>query len=177
MNSKIIAFAIEAHQNTNHLYDGKPYSVHLAMVAHYAAKYIDCIPSQCWETVLNACWLHDTIEDCRLTYNDIKNVAGEEVAEIVYAVTNEKGKNRKERANDNYYAGIKNTAWAKYVKLCDRLANVKYSVDTNSRMLAVYRKENDDFLTGIISGSDVNNYKELLEELDTLLYRVSTAVA
>jgi hypothetical protein len=30
MDSKIIAFAIEAHQNVNHLYDNKPYSVHLA---------------------------------------------------------------------------------------------------------------------------------------------------
>jgi (p)ppGpp synthase/HD superfamily hydrolase len=174
MNSKIIGFAIEAHNKVNHLYDGKPYSVHLAMVAHYAVKYIDCIPEQCWETVLNAAWLHDTIEDCRLTYNDVKEVAGYEVAEIVYALTNDKGKNRKHRANQNYYNGIRETAWAKYVKLCDRLANVKYSVDTNSRMLSVYQKENESFLFGLMSvNSDALIYKYLLEELDTLLYGVS----
>ena len=97
MNSKIISFAIEAHNNTNHLYDGKPYPVHLSMVAMIAQKYIDCIPEQAQSDVLSACWLHDMpFEDCRMTYNDIKQVAGETVANIVYAVTNEKGKNRKE---------------------------------------------------------------------------------
>lgn len=173
MNSKIIGFAIEAHSKVNHLYDGKPYSVHLAMVAMYGQKYLDAIPDQCWETVLNACWLHDTIEDCRLTYNDIKQVAGYEVAEIVYAVTNDKGKNRKERAGENYYKGIRETAWAKYVKLCDRLANVKYSADTNSRMIEVYRKENESFLSGLMSGSaDALTYKYALQELDTLLFGI-----
>ena len=145
MNSKIIGFAIEAHSKTNHLYDGKPYSLHLSMVVMYAMKYIDFLPSiQAQSNVLNACWLHDTIEDCRLTYNDILQVAGEDVANIVYAVSNEKGKNRKERANSKYYQGIRDTAWATYVKFCDRLANVKYSKDTNSKMLSVYQKENAD---------------------------------
>ena len=46
MNSKIIGFAIEAHNKTNHLYDGKPYSLHLAMVSMYAMKYIDFLPSK-----------------------------------------------------------------------------------------------------------------------------------
>ena len=143
------------------------------MVAMYGQKYLDAIPDQCWETVLNACWLHDTIEDCRLTYNDIKQVAGYEVAEIVYAVTNDKGKNRKERAGENYYKGIRETAWAKYVKLCDRLANVKYSADTNSRMIEVYRKENESFLSGLMSGSaDALIYKYALQELDTLLFGI-----
>jgi len=171
MDSKIIGFAIEAHNKVNHLYDGKPYSVHLAMVAHYAERYLDCIPQQCWQTVLNAAWLHDTIEDCRLTYNDVKAIAGYEVAEIVYALTNDKGRNRKERAGENYYKGIRETAWAKYVKLCDRLANVKYSVDTNSKMLEVYKKENESFLTGLMLGSsDALIYKYPLSELDALLY-------
>ena len=46
MDSKIIAFAVEAHQSTNHLYDGKPYSVHLALVVSYAQKYIDKVNKQ-----------------------------------------------------------------------------------------------------------------------------------
>jgi hypothetical protein len=44
MDSKIIAFAIEAHASVNQTYDGKPYSVHLAMVFSQAMKFIDCIP-------------------------------------------------------------------------------------------------------------------------------------
>lgn len=170
MNSKIIAFAIEAHSKTNHLYDGKPYSVHLVLVVMYAMKYINDadIPDTCYEKILNACWLHDTIEDCRLTYNDIKEVAGEGVAEIVYAVSNEKGKNRKERANDLYYFGIRNTAWATYVKLCDRLANAKYSKDNNSRMLEVYRKENESFLESLLPNGYLT-YTKMINELKSLL--------
>jgi len=68
-------YAFKAHANVNHLYNDNPYSVHLVMVAYFANKYIDLIPDQCRQTVIDACWLHDTIEDCRLTYNDVKNVA------------------------------------------------------------------------------------------------------
>lgn len=170
MNSKIIAFAIEAHHKTNHLYDGKPYSVHLSMVAMYGLKHIDIIPLLMENNVMDACWLHDTIEDCRLTYNDIKEVAGDFTADIVYAVTNEKGKNRKERANEKYYEGIRNTPYAIYVKLCDRLANVEYSVHTKSKMLDVYRKENESFLESLFPDYTVSiMYHAMINELDNLL--------
>ena len=167
MNSNIIAFAIDAHHKVNHLYDGKPYSLHLAMVAHYAVKYIDLVPQMYWDVVINAAWLHDTIEDCRLTYNDIKSAAGEEVAEIVYALTNDKGKNRKQRAGENYYKGIRDTPYAGFVKLCDRIANVRYSLETNSKMLNVYQKENDGFIKGI--GVNQLVYKQPLTELNQMI--------
>jgi (p)ppGpp synthase/HD superfamily hydrolase len=104
-----------------------------------------------------------------MTYNDIKEVAGESVAEIVYAVTNEKGKNRRQRANEDYYFGIRETAWAPYVKLCDRLANVKYSSDTNSRMLNVYKKENVDFLNSMFPDGKISHLKTMVKELHELL--------
>jgi (p)ppGpp synthase/HD superfamily hydrolase len=170
MNSKIIAFAIDAHNKVNHHYDNYPYSVHLSMVAMYAVKYIDCIPTQVQDTVINACWLHDTIEDCRLTFNDIKKIAGEEVANIVYAITNEKGKTRKERANENYYKGICQTAWAKYVKLCDRLANVKYSYESKSNMYHCYQDENENFLKALFPNtSEMFHYREMVKELNYML--------
>lgn len=170
MNSKIIKFAIDSHNNVNHLYDGSPYSVHLSMVVAIALKYIDeCIPVQCQEDVINACWLHDTIEDCRLTYNDIKQVAGESVADIVYAVTNEKGKNRKERANDKYYEGIRNMPFAKFVKLCDRIANIQYSVDTSSRMYEVYKKENENFINSLFPNDDYGVYKNMIKDMGKLV--------
>jgi len=168
--SGIISYAIEAHHSTNHLYDGKPYSVHLSMVALNGVRYIDCIPEQSQFEVLAACWLHDTIEDCRLTYNDIKSVAGENVANIVYALTNEKGKNRKERANDLYYDGIRKIMWAKYVKLCDRLANAQYSLDTQSKMHDVYRKENRSFLKSLFPNeSEMAHYRDIVRELNLIL--------
>ncbi|ENA1799005.1 bifunctional (p)ppGpp synthetase/guanosine-3',5'-bis(diphosphate) 3'-pyrophosphohydrolase [Flavobacterium psychrophilum] len=170
METKAMIFAIEAHASTNHTYDNKPYSIHLTMVANIARKYIDIIPDQCQDEVLSACWLHDTIEDCRLTYNDIKKEFGENVAEIVYAVTNDKGKNRSERAGNKYYDGIRRTTWATFVKLCDRLANIKYSSETKSRMLQVYKKEQEKFIDCLLPLSqNKGQYTKLIEEMNSLL--------
>jgi (p)ppGpp synthase/HD superfamily hydrolase len=97
------------------------------------------------EACLIAAWGHDLIEDTRVSYNDVKSNLGQEAADIIYAVTNEKGKDRKERANEKYYEGIRNTPGAVFVKLCDRIANVQYSKMTKSRMFEMYKKENAEF--------------------------------
>ena len=93
--SKAKEYAIKCHSETNHLYDGKPYETHLHWVYVYGIKYGNLLTERDLPFALAACWTHDTIEDCRQTYNDVKNICGIRVAEITYAVTNEKGKNRK----------------------------------------------------------------------------------
>jgi (p)ppGpp synthase/HD superfamily hydrolase len=98
------------------------------------------------DTCRKASWGHDLIEDTRVSYNDVKTELGEEVADIIYAVTNDKGKHRKERAGDKYYEGIRSTPGAVFVKLCDRIANVQYGKMTKSRMFEMYKKENDEFV-------------------------------
>jgi (p)ppGpp synthase/HD superfamily hydrolase len=103
-----------------------------------------------------AVWGHDLIEDTRCSWNDVRNYLGAEVADIVYAVTNDKGKNRKERAGDKYYEGIRNTPGAVFVKLCDRIANVQYGKMTKSRMFEMYEKENPEFIRQL--GYDINEY-------------------
>lgn len=113
--------------------------------------------------ILLACWGHDLIEDTRTSYNDVikhlefQYYKSTDVAEIIYAVTNEKGKNRGERANDKYYEGIRNTPGADFVKLCDRIANVQYSKMTKSDMFEKYKKENDNFIVKI-GWNDTNTH-------------------
>jgi (p)ppGpp synthase/HD superfamily hydrolase len=117
-------------------------------------------------TIRMSCWSHDLIEDTRTSYNDVQNRLGVFVADIVYAVSNEKGKTRKERANDKYYEGIRNTPGAVFVKLCDRIANVQYSKMTKSRMFEMYKKENDGFMTSLGSNLQVDNeYKKMFDYL------------
>lgn len=144
--SKAREYATLKHFETNHKYDGQPYDVHLKMVCDFACKYVHLLPdNKTISDVLAACWVHDVIEDCRQTYNDVKAILGERVADIAYALTNEKGRTRKERANDKYYEGIRNTPFAAYVKICDRLANATYSKQSGSKMIEAYKKENEDF--------------------------------
>jgi (p)ppGpp synthase/HD superfamily hydrolase len=137
----------ECHSSTNHLYDGNPYSVHLELVFKFACEFSHLITEEKIHVALASAWTHDTIEDTRQTYNDVKKACGEEVAEVVYALTNEKGKNRKERANDKYYLEMRKNKIAVYVKLCDRLANLEYSSKSGSRMSDLYKKEHEGFVS------------------------------
>lgn len=163
-------YACLCHWQVNHFYGDKPYSYHLQMVYDYGVKYIDLLINNRFRTeILSACWTHDLIEDTRQTYNNVKDKTNLLIADITYALTNEKGKNRKERANDKYYEGIRKQPGAVFVKLCDRLANVKHSVDTNSSMLNGYRKEHKDFV-GHMSINEIGHpYPEMFNELNQLL--------
>ena len=168
-----IDWIIEQHTSTNHLYsEYLPYEFHLRMVANVADKFMEIMvpklllhPGNPEVVKLRyAAFGHDLIEDTRVTYNDVKEKMGEEVADIIYALTNEKGKNRKERANDKYYEGIRNTPGAVFIKLCDRIANVQYSKMTGSRMFEMYKKENINFMVSL--GRQVGNvYEDMYQYL------------
>jgi (p)ppGpp synthase/HD superfamily hydrolase len=173
-----VDWCIAQHDNTNHMYDKYlPYSFHLRMVDRAAQQFEHLLDDTKdmqtgksreildgnrlgFVSLRMACrkagWGHDTIEDTRTSYNDAVNHLGKDAADIVYAVTNEKGKNRSERANDKYYAGIVATPGAVFVKLCDRIANVQYGKMTGSGMYDKYKKENANFVTKL-GGDDKNH--------------------
>lgn len=138
------------HKAVNHKYDGKDYyETHIKMVENFARDYIQLVDFRHQSSVLAAASLHDVLEDCRKTYNDVEGDFNPEVAEIVYALSNDKGRTRKERAGSAYYKGIRETKYATYVKLCDRLANVTYSKNSGSKMFGVYKKEHAGFIAAL----------------------------
>ena len=162
--------AHELHQSVNESYgDNLPYGFHLDMVVEGISNYghLVCAREEDVVPLFFGGYYHDSIEDARQTYNDVMRTAlrwmTEEQAlmatEIVYAMTNDKGRTRAERAGEKYYEGIRQTPYAPFVKLCDRLANVTYScsVDTGrdgSRMREVYKREMPHFLPSLSSDSD-----------------------
>ena len=142
-----VDWCIEQHRKTNHFYDKYlPYEFHLRMVNKVYEDFQHLLDEELNDYCGKAVWGHDLIEDTRVSYNDVKNQLDEEAADIIYAVTNDKGKNRKERAGVKYYEGIRKTPGAVFVKLCDRIANVQYGKMTKSRMFEMYKKENSDFV-------------------------------
>lgn len=157
-------YAVSCHAETNHKYNGHPYEVHLEMVFCEALKYRELVPENHRYNFLAAAWTHDVIEDCRQTFNDVKQATNPMVAELTYALTNEKGRTRKERANDKYYEGIKDCPYAVLLKVCDRLANFKYSIETGSRMAEMYARENPQFIDRLF----VHRYTEAFNDLQKL---------
>jgi len=89
------------------------------------------------------CWGHDLIEDARVTYNDIVDRVGEVVADIIYCCSEEKGRNRDERHSSKYYGELGYNRLAVFVKLCDIIANVTYSILTKSSMYDKHKKEHE----------------------------------
>ena len=162
--------AHDLHQSVNQVYgDDLPYGFHLDMVAEGVISYghLVCAREEDVVPLFFGCYYHDSIEDARLSYNDVIRAARkwmtEEQAmmatEIVYALTNDKGRTRNERAGEKYYQGIRVTPYAPFVKLCDRLANVTYSCSMdnsreNSRMREVYKREMPHFLASLSPDSD-----------------------
>ena len=154
------------HKHVNQTYDKvHPYGFHLDMVADAVKKYghIVCDKEDDVVPLFFGAFYHDSIEDARLTYNDVRRTAEQWMnsgqafmaAEMVYALTNEKGRTRNERANDRYYQGIRDTVYAPFLKLADRLANITYSCsnpnEANSHMRKVYQSEWPHFLESITS--------------------------
>ena len=156
-------FALKSHQGQT--YGTRDYSFHLEAVASIAKEFkLD-------EKIIAACWLHDTIEDCNVTFQDIKAICGEEIAEIVYCVTDELGRNRKERKSKTY-PKIKSNNDALCVKLCDRIANMQQSIlDNNENLLAMYINEHKEFKEVLFTDNSTETVLLLWKRLEDLVIK------
>ena len=170
------------HASVNQHYEKDlPYSFHLRLAASYLTKYghQELTDASEFDTLYAAVYFHDSIEDARMTYNDVKaeferlnkecgcDIHVVDAAEMVYALTNDKGRTRAERAGEAYYAGIRETAHAPFLKMCDRLANMKFSTlfYPISPMVSVYEKELGHFLESITKGAKTGVPEAMVEEL------------
>lgn len=146
------AIAIEAHTACNQRYGELPYVAHLADVAGNAIAFAKLLIHDDRDVAVASAWLHDVLEDTHTTYNDLEKrlvdqgfgAVSHDVCENVFALTNDKGRTRDERAGDAYYAGLRERHVAIFVKLCDRLANLQ---NGGASMLTKYRREHSGFTT------------------------------
>lgn len=164
IKSKISEFFIHRHDvYCNQKYAGDlPYSFHLKMVDAQALRFQYYITDPIHKTsLIIGIWGHDAIEDARMTFNDIVNLndilhlqleeskltlvdaqaACRRAAHIIYACTELRGHNRKERHGPEYMTTLINDSDAIFVKLCDIIANVKFSLLENSSMFYKYKTE------------------------------------
>lgn len=160
---KAQVYSLEQHKHKTYG-EGIPYAVHIIYVVSIIQKYLHLIPKENQESAIIAGWLHDTCEDSGISYNEIKRLFGEEVAELVHSVTNEWGRAREEKAQKTLPKTALNRI-AVFVKLADRIANVSYSEMTGSSMNAKYRKEYAFFKQILHVAGE---YDEMWIELETL---------
>ena len=165
MLQKTVEYATDRHLKVSHKYDNEDYAYHLKMVCEAAERFIHLVDEDQRENVYCGCWVHDIIEDARETYNDVLKNTNKTIAELAYALTNEKGKSRSERANDKYYREMHEVPNAVFIKFCDRIANITHSKNQGSRMFDKYKKENDNFVKKLYRPELL----EMIQYIDTLL--------
>ena len=78
---------------------------------------------------------------------------------------------KKDETGDLYYQGIRQTKFASFIKICDRLANIQYTMMFvfANRMLDVYRREYPEFIRSISEGAVTQVPDAMKEEAERLL--------
>lgn len=126
-------FARHRHEGQTRKFTNVPYISHPEAVAGLAAEYTRD------ERVLAAAWLHDTMEDCGATYEELEAEFGPYVATLVFLLTNDE--EEKKRVRKVRYMTRKLCALppdALLIKLCDMLHNM---TETRSRRQAETYRE------------------------------------
>lgn len=136
-------YAIKAHGSQQ--YGELPYSYHLQRVSEIIREYHQHFDETHFDYIVAAAWLHDVVEDTPVTFEDVRDEFGSKIARTVLAVTNQPGKNRRERATHTYPKIMAAGRDAVAVKLADRIANTEHSLKHNHRMFSMYRKEYPKF--------------------------------
>jgi GTP pyrophosphokinase len=115
-------FCEEKHKGQKRKVSGQDYAVHPMGVAYLIASFKK---SSNLHILLSAGRLHDTVEDCDVTYDEILKEFGMPVAVLVFELTDDKelikviGKLEYQKKK---WSGLSNYAF--YIKLCDRLYNI-----------------------------------------------------
>lgn len=139
-------FAIKHHGDQK--YGSKPYHYHLNKVFENARKYGGNENEQV------AAWLHDVVEDTRVTKADVAKEFGHEVALIVDLVTNRPSK-------EKTFTRVRTHRSAVFVKLCDRLANVQAGKKNN-----MYKKRHESFRSILYRKGE---FDQLWSKIDSIL--------
>jgi hypothetical protein len=139
--------------------NGQPYEVHLERVA-------SCVRLMCPGDLDMeiAAWLHDSVEDTTMTLDQIEDGFGSRVRMLVWAVTDELGKNLAER-HIKTYPKIRNVQGAIYLKLADRLVNVRASAEDRGGYFDMYRKEHPEFRAALYTPGVAEDWWAELDDL------------
>lgn len=119
---RALAFAAHKHRDQRRKdADASPYINHPIALANVLANeaHIDD------DVVLCAALLHDTIEDTQTTPEELRELFGDEIADIVLEVTDDKSLPKHERKRLQIQHARSRSRKAKLVKLADKICNVR----------------------------------------------------
>lgn len=170
MISRAYLFAYEKHFGQKRL-TGEDYIIHPLNVAYILSEISADTATIC------AAILHDTIEDCDVTYEEIEKKFGKEIADLVNGVTKI---NKLKFTCDNeavianhrkIIVGLSEDVRILIIKLADRLHNMRTLWIMSEKSQKSNAKETLDILTPIAHRLGMNQIKSELEDLSLRYYK------
>lgn len=151
-NSMVLA--TKAHEGQFRKYNGLPYVTHPMRVAFALATYPTVkIPHIC------AAMLHDTLEDTKITHQEIIDAAGDEALNLVIELTNTthdlKKIPRRDRKRLDWERLSKVSFWAKIIKMFDRIDNLRDMVNAQVGFKKLYVEESLELLK-VVGDADLH---------------------
>lgn len=147
----VVEFATIAHQGQVRKYSGEPYINHPLEVARIVSKCMGVT-----DEMIAAALLHDTVEDCDVTLEQITDHFGHEVARLVGWLTDvsrpEDGNRFVRKALDREHTG-RGCCDAKTIKLADLISNTRSIVIDDPGFAKTYMAEKDLILHVIWQGN------------------------
>lgn len=162
-------FAIENHNNQK--YGKYPYEIHLTNVISVLFRQGVFISENNY-SLLASSWLHDILEDTPITHDEFISQFGKEIFDIVWALTDGEGNNRKER-KDKMYKKLIHNQNAIIVKLADRIANVEFSlINQDHEHFNKYVIENEELNNQLKNNIQTDLGNKLLKYLNSVILSV-----
>ncbi len=135
--ARAFAFAAEHHSGQTRKGEAaEPYVNHVADVARRVAEATDGSDAG----LVVAALLHDTVEDTRATEEDVRAAFGDDIADLVMEVTDDKSLPNEARKQAQIDHAPHLTERAKRLKLADKASNLTQIVESPPRDWSAERK-------------------------------------
>lgn len=161
-------FAAEKHANQKRKgLAGEPYVNHLIEVAQLIASSSDVLDTN----LVMAGLLHDTIEDCGITAQELEQQFGSDVASLVAEVTDDKSLPKETRKALQVQNAPKKSSRAQVIKLADKISNLRSILDSPPADWSVdRRRQYVEWANQVVRGLSQPN-RLLKAEFDTIYSR------
>jgi len=136
------SFAIKKHGDQK--YGTYPYEVHLTNVVNVLLRNNILPTTEDTIDLWIGAWLHDVLEDTNATKEELIDIFGVAVFEMVNSLTDGEFGDRREKKEVMYQKLVLNQNGI-IIKLADRIANLEFSIiNNNSKKIKLYVDENSD---------------------------------
>lgn len=169
-----LKYAIKKHKGQYRKGSNAEYITHPIGVCNYVNFYLKNLDN--YELLEIVALLHDVVEDTNTSIDEIKKIFGDDVANLVYELTNDSI--QKEKLGKVNYLGLKMSLMsddALCVKLCDRLYNVRDTVNADENFRKTYLNETSEILETLLLSRKLNENEQII--LDDIIHSINNILS